>query len=205
MNMNDSALVIVIDDHESVRNSLRALLESHGFAVKDYASGAVYLQERDFVGDCLLVDLRMPGMTGLELQQELCKRHVNLPVIVITGHGDVPLAVAAMRAGAFDFLEKPFDDQVLLASIARALAQGRKSRSSEMESKVAAQMIAALTSREHQVLNHLVLGKSNKLIAHELGISPRTVETHRARLQEKLKARGLSDLVRLTRAVDQLH
>lgn len=205
MNVNDAALIIVIDDHESVRNSLRALLESHGFAVKDYASGAAYLQDRDRLGDCLLVDLRMPGMTGLELQQELSKRHVNVPLIVITGHGDVPLAVAAMRAGAFDFLEKPFDDQVLLASLARALAQGRKTRNDEMEGKVAAQMIAALTSREHQVLNHLVLGKSNKLIAHELGISPRTVETHRARLQEKLKARGLSDLVRLTRAVDQFH
>jgi two-component system, LuxR family, response regulator FixJ len=205
MNVNDAALVIVIDDHESVRNSLRALLESHSFAVKDYAAGASYLQDRDCLGDCLLVDLRMPGMTGLELQQELSKRNIAVPVIVITGHGDVPLAVAAMRAGAFDFLEKPFDDQVLLASIARALAQGRKTRNSEMESKAAAQMIAALTSREHQVLNHLVLGKSNKLIAHELGISPRTVETHRARLQEKLKARGLSDLVRLTRAVDQFH
>ncbi|MGH6829093.1 MAG: response regulator transcription factor, partial [Rhizomicrobium sp.] len=111
----------------------------------------------------------------------------------------------AMRAGAFDFLEKPFDDQVLLTSIRRALAQGRRTRNAELESQAAAQMIAALTSREHQVLNHLVLGKSNKLIAHELGISPRTVETHRARLQEKLKARGLSDLVRLTRAVGLLH
>jgi two-component system response regulator FixJ len=201
---DDGSLVVVIDDHESVRLSLRALLESSGLEVKDYPSAIAYLEE-DGGGDCVLVDLRMPHMTGLELQQELNKRNSSVPVIVITGHGDVPLAVTAMRAGAFDFLEKPFEDDVLLDSIQRALAQGRKAHQTKSESKAAAALIAALTSREHEVLDHLVLGKSNKLIAHELGISPRTVETHRARLQEKLKARGLSDLVRLTRAVDQMH
>jgi two-component system, LuxR family, response regulator FixJ len=202
--MSDSALVVVIDDHENVRSSLRALLEANGLRVGDYPSALAYLEDSSS-GDCLLVDLRMPGMTGLELQQELNKRHCAVPLIVITGHGDVPLAVAAMRSGAFDFLEKPFDDEVLLSSIKRALAEGSKARQSEKESKAAAALIAALTSREQEVLDQLVLGKSNKLIAHELGISPRTVETHRARLQEKLKARGLSDLVRLTRAVEQLH
>lgn len=202
--MSDGALIVVIDDHESVRSSLRALLEANGLKVRDYPSALAYLDDNGG-GECLLVDLRMPGMTGLELQQELNRRHSPLPLIVITGHGDVPLAVAAMRAGAFDFLEKPFDDDVLLSSIGRALALGSKARQSENESKAAAALIAALTSREQEVLDHLVLGKSNKLIAHELGISPRTVETHRARLQEKLKARGLSDLVRLTRAVEQLH
>ncbi len=202
--MSDGALIVVVDDHESVRSSLRALLESSGLKVRDYASAAAYLAESGG-GDCLLVDLRMPQMTGLELQQELNRRNSPIPLIVISGHGDVPLAVAAMRAGAFDFLEKPFDDDVLLNSIHRALAEGRKARQTHNESRAAAALIAALTSREHEVLDHLVLGKSNKLIAHELGISPRTVETHRARLQEKLKARGLSDLVRLTRAIDQLH
>ena len=202
--MNDGSLIVVIDDNESVRNSLRALLETSGLAVRDYSSAIAYL-DNDGGGDCVLVDLRMPQMTGLELQQELNKRNSAVPVIVITGHGDVPLAVTAMRAGAFDFLEKPFDDEVLIDSIQRALAEGRKSRQTQTESRAAAALIAALTSREHEVLDHLVLGKSNKLIAHELGISPRTVETHRARLQEKLKARGLSDLVRLTRAMDQLH
>lgn len=202
--MADGALIVVIDDHESVRSSLRALLEASGLRVKDYPSAPAYLEDNGG-GDCLLVDVRMPYMTGLELQHELVKRNSIVPVIVVTGHGDVPLAVTAMRAGAFDFLEKPFDDDVLLDSIHRALAEGRKVRNSQHESKAAAALIAALTSREHEVLDHLVLGKSNKLIAHELGISPRTVETHRARLQEKLKARGLSDLVRLTRAVDQLH
>jgi two-component system response regulator FixJ len=202
--MSNGSLVVVIDDHESVRDSLRALLESSGLSVRGYASAVAYLEDGS-VGDCVLVDMRMPQMTGLELQQELNKRNSPVPVIVITGHGDVPLAVTAMRAGAFDFLEKPFDDDVLLDSIQRALAEGRRTVQTQTESRAAAALIAALTSREHEVLDHLVLGKSNKLIAHELGISPRTVETHRARLQEKLKARGLSDLVRLTRAVDQMH
>lgn len=198
------ALVVVIDDHESVRCSLRALLESNGLRVKDYPSAIAYLDDGG-EGDCLLVDLRMPHMTGLELQQELSARNMKVPLILVTGHGDVPLAVTAMRAGAFDFLEKPYDDDVLLSSIQRALAQGKRVSHSRHEGQAAAALIAALTSREHEVLDQLVLGKSNKLIAHELGISPRTVETHRARLQEKLKARGLSDLVRLTRAMDQLH
>ncbi|HKD48282.1 MAG TPA: response regulator [Rhizomicrobium sp.] len=203
--MSDSALIVVIDDHESVRKSLRALLESNGLRVEDYESAIAYLADNPGGGDCVLVDLRMPHMTGLELQRELNKRNSTVPLIVISGHGDVPLAVTAMRAGAFDFLEKPFDDDVLLNSIHRALAEGRKARQSLDERKVAAALIGALTSREHEVLDLLVLGKSNKLIAHELGISPRTVETHRARLQEKLKARGLSDLVRLARALDHLH
>lgn len=202
--MTDGALIIVIDDHESVRSSLRVLLEANGLSVRDYPSALAYLKDNGG-GDCLVVDLRMPGMSGLELQQEMNRRHSAVPLIVVTGHGDVPLAVAAMRAGAFDFLEKPFDDEVLVSSINRALAEGSKARETQNESRAAAALIAALTSREQEVLDHLVLGKSNKLIAHELGISPRTVETHRARLQEKLKARGLSDLVRLTRAVDQLH
>jgi two-component system response regulator FixJ len=202
--MSDGSLVVVIDDHESVRDSLRALLEASGLRVKGYASAVAYLEDGSS-GDCVLVDMRMPQMTGLELQQELNKRNSVVPVIMITGHGDVPLAVTAMRAGAFDFLEKPFDDDVLLDSIHRALAEGRRTVQTQTESRAAAALIAALTSREHEVLDHLVLGKSNKLIAHELGISPRTVETHRARLQEKLKARGLSDLVRLTRAVGQMH
>ena len=202
--MSDGSLVVVIDDHEGVRDSLRALLEANGLTVRDYPSAVAYLED-GAVGDCVLADLRMPQMTGLELQQELTRRNSTVPVIVVTGHGDVPLAVTAMRAGAFDFLEKPSDDDVLLDSIRRALAQGRKTQQNQTESRAAAALIAALTDREHEVLDQLVLGKSNKLIAHELGISPRTVETHRARLQEKLKARGLSDLVRLTRAVDQMH
>jgi two-component system response regulator FixJ len=198
-------LVVVIDDHDGVRASIRALLESAGFAVKEYPSAVAYLADKGAGGDCLLVDLRMPQMSGLEFQAELVRRRVRVPVILVTGHGDVSRAVAAMKAGAFDFIEKPFDDESLLASIRRALDEGRMSRDSEAENRAAMELLSILTGREREVMDHLVLGKSNKLIAHELGISPRTVEIHRARVQEKLKARDLSDLVRLARAAGQLH
>ena len=197
--------VIVIDDHDSVRGSLRALLESAGFKVKDYASAAAYLDDPGAGGACLLMDLRIPQMGGMELQQELVRRGDAPPIIMITGHGDVAQAVAAMRAGAFDFIEKPFDDEMLLASIHRALNEGRSKGNQAAETKTALEMVGLLTGRERQIMDHLVMGKSNKLIAHELGISPRTVEIHRANLQEKLKTRDLSGLVRLARAAGQLH
>jgi two-component system response regulator FixJ len=198
-------LVVVIDDHESVRGSIRALLESAGLEVKDYASAVAYLADPQAGGDCLLVDLRMPEMGGLELQAELTRRRSRIPIILVTGHGDVARAVAAMKAGAFDFIEKPFDDDSLLASIRRALSAGRQNRDLEAENRAASELLSILTGREREVMDQLVLGKSNKLIAHALGISPRTVEIHRARLQEKLKARDLSDLVRLARAAGALH
>jgi two-component system, LuxR family, response regulator FixJ len=199
------ATILVVDDHESVRSSIRALLESAGFQVRDYASGFACLADIAAGGDCLLMDLRMPQMSGLELLEELTRRQIDIPVIVVTGHGDVGRAVAAMKAGAFDFIEKPFDDESLLASIRRALAQGRQHRDLAGEIRGAVELLAMLTEREREVLSQLVQGKSNKLVAHELGISPRTVEIHRARVQEKLKARDLSDLVRVVRAAGQLH
>ena len=198
-------LVVVIDDHEAVRDSIRVLLESAGLAVKDYASAVAYLADPEAGGDCLLVDLRMPEMSGLELQAELLRRRSPIPIILVTGHGDVARAVAAMKAGAFDFIEKPFDDDSLLLSIRRALSERRQNRDSAAENKAASELLSILTGREREVMDQLVLGKSNKLIAHALGISPRTVEIHRARLQEKLKARDLSDLVRLARAAGALH
>jgi two-component system response regulator FixJ len=198
-------LVVVIDDHEAVRGSIRALLESAGLAVKDYSSAIAYLSDPMAGGDCLLVDLRMPQMSGLELLAELTSRQAQIPIILVTGHGDVTRAVAAMKAGAFDFIEKPFDDETLLLSIRRALSAGRENRDSAAENLAASELLAILTGREREVMDQLVLGKSNKLIAHALGISPRTVEIHRARLQEKLKARDLSDLVRLARAAGELH
>ena len=199
------ATIIVIDDHDSVRGSLRALLESAGFAVKDYPAATAFLADPRAGGDCLLVDLRMPGMTGLELQQELNRRGFAPPIILITGHGDVAQAVAAMRAGALDFIEKPFDDEMLLTSIRRALSEKRRASDKEAEAKSARELIGLLTGREKQIMGHLVAGMSNKSIAHELGISPRTVEIHRANLQEKLQTRDLAGLVRLARAAGHLH
>jgi two-component system response regulator FixJ len=202
--MTNEAIVVVIDDHEAVRHSLRVLLESAGFHVRDYPSAISYL-ESGLDGDCIVADMRMPHMSGLELQRELGRRKTHAPLILITGHADVALAVTAMRAGAFDFLEKPVDDERLLQSLNNALQEGSKTRQTVRESKVAAELISALTAREREVMDRLVLGMSNKLVAHELGISPRTVETHRARLQTKLKARDLSNLVRLSIAANQLH
>jgi len=191
--------IVVIDDNDGVRRSLRALLESSNYAVADYPSAVSFLADGPR-GDCLIVDVRMPQMSGLELQEELVRRGSTVPVIVVTGHADVPLAVHAMKAGAFDLIEKPFRDETLLNSIGRALASGRATRTDAVEAKAADEKIGLLTGREHQVLEHLVLRQSNKLVAHELGISPRTVEIHRARIQEKMNAGGLSELVRIVRA-----
>jgi two-component system response regulator FixJ len=202
--MNTDPIVVVIDDHEAVRHSLRVLLESSGFHVADYPSAISYL-ESGMDGDCIVADMRMPQMSGLELQRELAKRNTHAPLILITGHAEVALAVSAMRAGAFDFLEKPVDHERLLESLGNALKEGGKSRQSAHECKLATELLSALTAREREVLDRLVLGMSNKLVAHELGISPRTVETHRARLQTKLKARDLSNLVRLSIAANQMH
>ena len=202
--MNIDTLVVVIDDHEAVRHSLRVLLESAGFRVMDYPSAVSYL-ENGGGGDCIVADMRMPYMSGLELQRELVRRRSHAPLILVTGHADVTLAVSAMRAGAFDFLEKPLDDERLLESVGSALQEGSRTRKSVHEARLAAELIANLTVREREVLDRLVLGMSNKLVAYELGISPRTVETHRARLQTKLKARDLSNLVRLAIAAGQTH
>jgi two-component system response regulator FixJ len=197
--------VIIIDDHDRVRSSLRALLESDGLRVQDYSSAKTFLANGvPEPGACLIVDIRMPGMSGLELQEELARRKVRLPLIVVTGHADVGLAVRAMKAGALDFLEKPFDDEALLGTIRRALSEGRRTHTDAVEAKGATAMLALLTHREHEVLNRLTMGESNKLIAHNLGISPRTVEIHRAKVQEKLKARNVSDLVRTVRTAAQL-
>jgi two-component system response regulator FixJ len=197
-------LVIVIDDHAAVRDSLRALLESSGLLVRDYPTAVAFLADRlPPRGACLLVDVNMPGMSGLELQEELVRRNLRLPLIVMTGQADVALAVRAMKAGALDFLEKPFDEQMLLDSVRKGLAEALRTGANAAEAQEAAAMIALLTAREREVMHRLMLGESNKLAAHSLAISPRTVEIHRAHIYEKLKARGLSDLVRLARLAGQ--
>jgi two-component system, LuxR family, response regulator FixJ len=196
--MKSEGPIFIVDDDADVRDSLRALLESAGFDVEDFDSAMGFLAAiSPGRGACLVADIRMPDMDGLALQEELVRRQANLPVIIVTGHGDVPLAVRAMKAGAIDFIEKPYDDELLLSSVRRASELVLSQRAQSSTAKEAETRVASLTSREREVLEHLVAGQPNKVIAHELGISPRTVEIHRAHLMEKMQARSLSDLVRL--------
>ena len=193
--------ILIVDDDAAVRDSLRALLESSGLAVREFDSAKALLAS-PLLGEsaCVVADIRMPDMDGLALQEELIKRRIGLPVIIVTGHGDVALAVRAMKAGAVDFIEKPFDEQWMLDSVGRALNVSKESRSQASLAQAAESRISLLTGRERQVLEHLVAGRANKVIAHELDISPRTVEIHRAHLMEKMQARSLSDLIRLALA-----
>jgi two-component system response regulator FixJ len=191
------APILIVDDDPAVRDSLRALLESSGFAVREHDSAKAVLSDPALGSAlCLIADIRMPEMDGLQLQEELNRRKSGLPVIVVTGHGDVPLAVRAMRAGSIDFLEKPFDEELLLAAVQRAKLAADQARIQGETGQTAARLIAQLTPRELDVLKHLVAGGSNKVIAYELSISPRTVEIHRAHLMDKMQARSLSDLIR---------
>jgi len=199
--MTNKAIVVVVDDDPAVRDSMRALLESAGYVVKDYASAKAFLKEPLPAGGCLVTDIRMPDMDGLELQEEITRRGMDIPVVIMTGHGDVPLAVRAMKAGALDFVEKPFDDEGMLASVQRALLIGHQERARQAEAKAAQELVALLTPRELNVLEKLVAGRSNK-VAYELGISPRTIEIHRANIMDKMHARSLSEVVRIALAAD---
>jgi len=195
--MPSDGTVFVVDDDADVRDSVCALLESAGLASEPYDSALAFLKaDATTRHGCVIADIRMPDMDGLALQEELTKRGSAMPVIVVTGHADVPLAVRAMKAGAVDFIEKPFDDEVLISSVKRALAQAVSTREHASAAQRAGQLIATLSARERQVLELLVVGRSNKVIAYELDISPRTVEIHRAHVMEKMEARSLSDLVR---------
>jgi two-component system response regulator FixJ len=188
-----------------MRDSLRALLEAHGLVVRVHATAEAFLaDEFSHSGDCLIVDVHMPGMSGLELQEELNRRKLGLPMIVVTGYAEISLAVRAIKAGAVDFVEKPFDEEALLAIIRRAIAESRGTRNIASESRDATAMVALLTERERQVLGRLTLGEANKLVAYNLGISPRTVEIHRANIQRKLKANNLAGLVRTAHLAGQL-
>jgi two-component system response regulator FixJ len=191
--------VHVIDDDEAVRDSIDFLLRSAGLSVRTYDSAASFLDAAPKIGaGCVITDVRMPGLTGIDLLRRLQEMQIGLPVIVITGHGDVPLAVEAMKCGAVDFLEKPFDDDVLLASVRAALDRSEESAAAETERAEVRARIAALTQRERDVLEGLVAGHPNKIIAFRLEISPRTVEIYRANLMTKMKAGSLSELVRMT-------
>ncbi len=195
--MTADRTVHVVDDDAAVRRSLERLLHSASHACVSYPTPAAFLDAvRELPGGCILLDVRMPDMDGLELQDRLIQLGVTLPVIVMTGQGDVQTAVRAMKAGAVDFIEKPFDDEALLGAIEVALARvGRPDQT--LASTEAAQRIAALSPLERQVLDALVSGRSNKQIAFDLGLSVRTVEVHRARMMERLGARQLAEAIRL--------
>jgi two-component system, LuxR family, response regulator FixJ len=203
---SETGIVHIIDDDEALRDSLTFLLRAAGFQVTSYASAAAFLNTLPAPGlSCIISDVRMPGLSGIDLLRRLKELGVRMPVIVVTGHGDVPLAVEAMKFGAVDFLEKPFDDEVLLASVRSALQLqagqvGQQAERAEIEKR-----LAALSPRERDVLDGLVAGRANKQIAFDLGISPRTVEIYRANLMAKMKAESLSELVRMALIVGILN
>jgi two-component system response regulator FixJ len=193
--MTRDVTIHVVDDDDAVRDSLQAMLEAEGFAVEVFADARSLLEAyRPMARGCYLVDVRMPGMDGLELLAELSRRPDAAPVIMITGHGDVPLAVEAMKIGAADFIEKPFTSDTIMAGIRTALAIQQRSPAPTGD---VGRRLTRLTEREREVLEQLVIGRANKETARLLGISPRTVEIHRARVMEKMQAESLAHLVRL--------
>jgi two-component system response regulator FixJ len=201
---NVDIVVHIVDDEEAVRTSLAFLLTTSGFAVRTHASASAFLEiASDIRNGCLITDLRMPDIDGVELLRRLREGGALLPAIVITGHGDVQMAVEAMKNGALDFIEKPFSDEVLLESIKRVVALAAEKVRNESLLEATRERLATLSERERQVLDGVVAGQPNKTIAFELGISPRTVEVYRAGLMAKMKARSLPDLVRMVMDLDK--
>ena len=195
--MASSEVVHVIDDDADVRQSLAFLLSTAGIAVRVHESAVAFLEALPTIeGGCVVTDVRMPGMDGIALQRRLKADKNGIPVIVMTGHGDIALAVDAMKAGAVDFIEKPFDDEVLIGAIKTALRRGRESSERSAARSEVRDRLKLLSERERQVLDGLVAGKPNKVIAHDLGISPRTVEIYRANVMTKMQVDSLSALVR---------
>ena len=195
--MSGSRVIHIVDDDDAVRQSLVFLLSSAGLAVRVYDSATAFLGSLGSIqGGCLITDVRMPDMTGIELLHQMRMRACNLPAIVITGHGDVPLAVEAMKAGAIDFIEKPFDQEAILNAVQAALERGGEGEGEDVAAVAA--KLASLSERERQVLEGLIAGHPNKTIAYDLGISPRTVEVYRANLMAKMQAKSLSELIRMT-------
>lgn len=196
--MTPKPTIYIVDDDQAVRDGLTALLSVNGFTLQTFDSAERFLAAIDpSATGCAILDIRMPGMNGLDLQGELKRRGIALPVIIITGHGEVPLAVAALKAGAVDFLEKPFDSDALLASIGDGLRRNASTRPSPFDREIIADRLAQLTPREREVMDLVVAGHPNKVVANRLGIAVRTVEIHRAKVMDKSQARNLSELIRM--------
>ncbi|MEZ0170119.1 response regulator FixJ [Microvirga sp. TS319] len=196
--MPSEAIVHVVDDDLAVRQSLSFLLASDGLPVRLHESASAFLDSVKIASDgCIVTDVRMPGIDGIEFLRRLKGHGFTLPVIVMTGHADVPLAVEAMKEGAIDFIEKPFDDELLLAAVRAALRRQEKQAHQDAQTAEVRTRVEALSERESQVLEGLVAGKANKVIAYDLGISPRTVEIYRANVMTKMQASSLSELVRM--------
>src|SRR5579871_2314438 len=199
--MKSKARVYIVDDDDAVRDSLGFQLETAGYEVVGFASGADFLDAAStLTPGCLILDVRMPEIDGIELQARLNALNLSFPIIMITGHGEVPLAVRAMKAGAVDFVEKPFSEDAILESIKLAQSRAGPSDRTDGDAEMARARLALLSAREREVLDGLVAGRPNKVIAFELGLSARTVEVHRARVMDKMQARSLSELVRLALA-----
>jgi RNA polymerase sigma factor (sigma-70 family) len=196
------ATVFVVDDDQAMRNSLKWLIESVGVPVESFASADDFLAHfQAGRPGCLVLDVRMPGMSGLELLEHLAQKGLRIPAVIITGHGDVPMAVRAMKSGAVDFIEKPFNDEVLLDAIRRAMAFEEQQRSQYSEHRQIKERLGHLTPREHEVMEMVCDGRSNKEIANMLGVSAKTIEAHRARVMEKMQAGSLAELVRMSLTV----
>jgi two-component system response regulator FixJ len=204
--MSEGDQVCLIDDDEAVRDSVGLLLENHELHVSSFGSAEEFLSrmEDGLKPACVVSDVKMPGLSGLDLQRHLSEQQTRIPLILITGHGDIAMAVAAVKAGAHDFLEKPFDDQTLLESIDSALDEARRKKAQEETLQEFAARVGELSVRQRQVMDLAVKGYSNKEIAQELGISPRTVETYRAWVMEKTGARNLADLVRMAMRLEDM-
>jgi FixJ family two-component response regulator len=192
------ATVFIVDDDDAVRDSLGLLMKSVGLKARVFDSAESFLENyKPADTGCLVLDIRMPGMSGIELQRELSNRKWELPIIFITAHGDIPMAVEAVRNGALDFVQKPFDDKELVGKIEKALSESQQRQEDDLERAEIRRRASTLTAREQEVMSQVVQGKANKVIAGDLGVSQRTVEIHRARVMEKMQAGSLAHLVRM--------
>jgi len=200
--MTLNAHIVIVDDDDAVRDSLKVLLEAEDYQVTTYSDATTFLAASLDEVQCILLDVRLPDGDGIDILQKLVDRGTEAHTIIMTGHGDVPMAVKAMRVGASDFVEKPFEPDEMLQAIERAVSQFQRDSQTKSARAQAQERLARLTPRETEVMQQLVLGRPNKIIAHELDLSPRTVEVHRARVMEKTEAKSLSDLVRLAIAAE---